>query len=60
MGREQLAPLEARQAVLAERYAFTCTCPRCSAEGLVPVGVQSAVSEAYVATLQASNSITLT
>lgn len=56
MGREQFAPLEARQAVLSERYAFTCTCPRCSAEGLVPQVVQEAVTQAYVTTMQASGS----
>ncbi|GBF93793.1 hypothetical protein Rsub_06125 [Raphidocelis subcapitata] len=47
LGRQEFAPVGARQAVLRERWGFECTCERCAVEAAAPPEVGRAVDAAY-------------
>lgn len=56
LGREEFAPAAARQAVLHERWGFTCGCERCAVEAAAPREVTQAVENGYARVMQVSAS----
>jgi hypothetical protein len=49
----------ARQAVLQERYGFTCSCIRCQEEQQTPQQLQQLLQHVYLAVMQVSGALAL-
>jgi hypothetical protein len=47
LGREEFAPAGTRQAVLQERYGFSCSCARCQLEAQAPKELQQQLLDTY-------------
>jgi hypothetical protein len=52
LGREEFAPAGARQAMLQERYGFSCSCARCKLEAQAPQQLQQQLVDTYKQVMQ--------
>eukprot|EP00879_Flechtneria_rotunda_P016441 GHRR01017205.1.p1 GENE.GHRR01017205.1~~GHRR01017205.1.p1 ORF type:complete len:287 (+),score=106.75 GHRR01017205.1:102-863(+) len=52
LGREEFAPVGARQAVLQERFGFSCSCQRCRREQQLPGELQHGLAHIYATVMQ--------
>lgn len=55
LGREEFAPAGARQAVLQERFGFSCSCARCQLEQRAPQQLQRSLEHVYATVMKVRN-----
>lgn len=60
LGREEFAPVGARQAVLQERWGFACGCARCQLEQKAPKALQRSLEQIYATVARVSTASSCT